>query len=363
MQNKRRKVNEMISPTISPIDDTRTEVAMDHLKGLWARGCEFLQCEYAILGGAMTWVSEHNLVAAISNAGGFGILASGAMPADILREEIKKTRSKTKKSFGVNIITLHPQLDDLIQVCIEESISHVVLAGGVPSKQSIEILKKAGVKIICFAPALVLAKRMIQYGADALVIEGNEAGGHIGPVSTSVLAQEILPHIKNVPVFIAGGIGCGDIMVSYLEMGASGCQLGTRFVCATECQAHPDFKKAFMKGAARHAVVSSQIDPRLPVIPVRALHNMATEDFMNFQREMIKRVDDGLLGLSEAQMEIEHFWAGSLRKAVVDGDIDHGSLMAGQSVGFVKKEASVQEIMNELLGQAWRILGSRASYS
>ena len=330
-----------------------------YLNKIWQKGTDFLGCDYAILGGAMTWVSERNLVAAISNAGGFGILASGAMPADILSQEIQATRALTKKNFGVNLITLHPQLDELVQVCIQNKVSHVVLAGGVPTKQTIETLKEAGIKVICFAPALALAKRMIKFGADALVIEGNEAGGHIGPVSTSVLAQEILPHITETPVFIAGGIGRGDVMISYMEMGAAGCQLGTRFVCATECQAHPDFKKAFIRGAARNAVISSQIDPRFPVIPVRALDNKGTQDFMGFQREMIQKVDDGALELKEAQLKIEHYWAGALRKAVVDGDVEHGSLMAGQSVGLVKSEQPTQDIIDELVAQAMTAIEER----
>lgn len=333
--------------------------AQRYLHNLWQKGCDFLGTEHAILGGAMTWVSERNLVAAISNAGGFGVIACGAMTPDILATEIQATHKLTNKPFGVNLITLHPQLDDLVQICIQEKASHVVLAGGVPSKKTITTLKEAGIKVVCFAPALALAKRMINFGADALVIEGNEAGGHIGPVSTSVLAQEILPHIKDVPVFIAGGIGRGEAMLSYLEMGASGCQLGTRFVCANECQAHPNFKKAFLKSAARNAIVSSQIDSRFPVIPVRAIDNKGTQDFMTFQREMINKVDQGDIALDAAQLEIEHYWAGSLRKAVVEGDIEHGSLMAGQSVGLVKTEQTTQKIINELVAQAVEAINMR----
>jgi enoyl-[acyl-carrier protein] reductase II len=335
------------------------EAARHYLNNLMARGTAFLGCEVAILGGAMTWVSEHNLVSAISNAGGFGILACGAMPPQILRSEIDKTRALTAKPFGVNLITLHPQLDELIQVTIEQKVSHVVLAGGVPTKAAIETLKAEGIKVIAFAPAVALAKRLIKFGADALVIEGNEAGGHIGPVSTSVLVQEILPEIQEVPVFVAGGIGRGDAMTSYLEMGAAGCQLGTRFVCATECQAHPEFKKAYIRGNSRNAVVSSQIDPRFPVIPVRALENKGTQEFMKFQRQMIEQVDAGALELAKAQLEIEHYWAGSLRRAVVEGDIETGSLMAGQSVGMVKQEQSTQAIIDELMAQAYEVIRLR----
>lgn len=341
--------------------------AENRLNTLWQKGRDFLGTDLAILGGAMTWVSDADLVSALSNGGGFGVLASGAMPQEILRQEIQKTRSLTNKPFGVNLITLHPDLAGLIQICIEENVSHVALAGGIPTKASVEILKAAGIKVICFAPALPLAKRMIQYGTDALVIEGHEAGGHIGPVSTSVLAQEILPTLTkdfpHIPTFIAGGIGRGDAMITYLEMGASGCQLGTRFVCATECNAHPDFKKAFMKGQARHAVVSPQLDARLPVIPVRALHNKGMDAFIQAQKDVIQKLDQGLLDQKEAQMEIEHFWAGALRRAVVEGDIESGSLMAGQSVGMVKSEQPCQEILDDLTSEALEFIQKQLDVS
>lgn len=346
-------------PESSRHHHTKNHQGFAYLERIWQKGTAFLGTQYAILGGAMTWVSDHNLVAAISNAGGFGVLASGSMPAEILRAEIQKTRALTSKPFGVNLITLHPDLDALVDVCIQEKCSHVVMAGGIPTKATLDTLKTAGIKSICFAPALALAKRLIQFGVDALVIEGNEAGGHIGPVSTSVLAQEILPHIKDVPVFVAGGIGRGETMLSYLEMGAAGCQLGTRFVCAHECQAHPNFKKAFIKGAARNAVVSSQLDPRLPVIPVRALANQGTQAFMEFQRNVIKKLDNGEIDQKSAQMDIEHFWAGALRKAVVDGDVENGSLMAGQSVGMVTSEESVEDILQSLISQALDTLSTR----
>ncbi len=331
----------------------------EKLQALWQRGCEFLGCRTAIMGGAMSWLSERNLVSAISNAGGFGVIACGAMTPDILASEVAATQAMTDKPFGVNLITMHPDLDQLIDVCIDAGISHVVLAGGLPTGASIAKLKEAGVRVICFAPALALAKRLIRNGADALVIEGAEAGGHIGPVATSVLAQEILPHIADVPVFVAGGISRGEAMVSYLEMGASGCQLGTGFVCATESIAHPDFKKAFIRANARDAVPTVQIDPKFPVIPVRALVNEGTKHFNEIQREAAGRVERGEVGLKDAQLEIEHFWAGALKRAVIDGDVKNGSLMAGQSVGMVKEEQPTEEIINELVVQAVNVLDSR----
>ncbi len=317
------------------------------------RGTDFLGCETAIMCGAMSWVSERHLVSAISNAGGFGVIACGAMTPELLDTEIAETMKRTEKPFGVNLITMHPDLMDLIAVCGKHGVTHVVLAGGLPPKGSLEAIKATGARVICFAPALSLAKKFVRSGVDAIVIEGMEAGGHIGPVSTSVLAQEILPEIgEQLPVFVAGGIGTGEMIAAYLEMGASGVQLGTRFVCAHESIAHPDFKKAFIRGNARDAITSVQVDPRLPVIPVRALKNKGTEEFTRKQIEVAKLLDSGVIEMGEAQLQIEHFWAGALRKAVIDGDIEYGSVMAGQSVGMVKAEESVAEIIQSLIEQA-----------
>jgi enoyl-[acyl-carrier protein] reductase II len=322
------------------------------LAKLWSRGAEFLGCPHAIMCGAMTWVSERNLVSAISNAGGFGVIACGSMTPDLLDAEIKATFELTAKPFGVNLITMHPDLEQLISVCLYNNVSHVVLAGGLPASSAIKSLKDGGAKVICFAPALVIAKRLVKLGVDALVIEGSEAGGHIGPVSTSVLVQEILPVVTDVPVFVAGGIGRGEAITNFLEMGAAGVQIGTRFVCATESIAHPDFKKAFIRANARDAMPTVQLDKRFPVIPVRALSNAGTEEFMDMQREVAARYAAGEVEQSAAQLEIEHFWAGALRRGVIDGDIERGSLMAGQSVGMVKCEQSTCEIIEELISQA-----------
>ena len=204
-----------------------TTTGLHRLEQAWAKGRQFLGSPFAILGGAMSWVSERNLVAAISNGGGFGVLACGSMSPALLDAEIKATQALTAKPFGVNLITMHPDLDQLIEVCGANKVSHVVLAGGLPSGPSIARAKELGAKVICFAPALIIAKKLVRSGADALVIEGAEAGGHIGPVATSVLAQEILPEMAGqVPVFVAGGIGRGEAIVSYLDMGAAGVQLG-----------------------------------------------------------------------------------------------------------------------------------------
>lgn len=355
------------------------------LGNLWKRGADFLGCEYAIMGGAMSWVSERNLVAALSNAGAFGVIACSSMTPELLDAEIKATQNLLKLrsevsrpsessareaashvravgehgdkvNFGVNLIIMHPKMPELIQVCIDNRVTHVVLAGGIPRQDMITPLKDAGIKVIGFAPAAVIAKKLIKMGMDALVIEGAEAGGHIGPVSTSVLAQEILPEISEVPLFVAGGIGRGEAIAGYLEMGASGVQLGTRFVCASESIAHENFKKAFIRGNARDAQPSVQIDPDFAVIPVRALVNKATEEFTRKQIEVITKFRNGELEKNAAQLEIEHFWAGALRKAVIDGDVDRGSVMAGQSVGMVKSIQPVAEILQELISQAEQYL-------
>jgi enoyl-[acyl-carrier protein] reductase II len=340
-----------------------TEEARRLLDRLWARGCRFLGVERAIMGGAMTWVSERNLVAAISNGGGFGVIACGAMDAKLLDAEIAGTQALTKKPFGVNLITLHPDLLDLVDVCSRHKVGHVVLAGGLPPAPAIARIKDSGAKLVCFAPALVIAKKLVRMGADAIVIEGSEAGGHIGPVSTGVLAQEILPNLAEVPVFVAGGIGHGAAIASYLEMGASGVQLGTRFVCARESIAHPRFKQVFIRAAARDAVPSVQLDPRFPVIPVRALVNEGTRLFMEKQREVVERFNKGAVMQKDAQLEIEKFWAGALRRAVIDGDVENGSLMAGQSVGMVTREQTTLEILDELTAQAVAALAGRAQFA
>src|ERR1700750_3125161 len=335
-------------------------IGAERLARRMARGAEFLGSEVAILCGAMSWVSERNLVAAISNAGGFGLIACGAMTPELLDAEIAGTKALTSKPFGVNLIRMHPQLFDLIAVCAKHEVTHVVLAGGLPPKGSLEAIKETGAKVICFAPALSLAKKLIRSGVDALVVEGMEAGGHIGPVSTSVLAQEILPEVAaDVPVFVAGGIGRGEAISAYLDMGAAGVQLGTRFAAATESIAHENFKKAFFRANARDAVASVQIDPRLPVIPVRALKNASSELFTTKQREVAQALDEGKVEMLEAQLQIEHYWAGALRRAVIDGDIEHGSVMAGQSVGMVTKEEPVADILATLAAEAEAALGRR----
>ena len=319
------------APRVEFCADAEARRLLDYL---WHRGAAFLGCDLAIMGGAMR--------------------------AGELDAEIVATRERTARPFGVNLITMHPELAELIAVCVRRGVGHIVLAGGLPNASTVTRIKDAGTKLLCFAPVLAIAKKLVRMGADAIVIEGMEAGGHIGPVSTSVLAQEILPALREVPVFVAGGIGRGEAIVSYVEMGAAGVQLGTRFVCAHESIAHPRFKQAFLRAGARDAVPSVQLDPRFSVIPVRALANDGTHAFVDCQRDVIDRFNRGALTREDAQLEIEHFWAGALRRAVIDGDIERGSLMAGQSVGLVTREQSTREILDELVAEAVAALGARA---
>lgn len=327
---------------------------MTDLSYIWQKGKKLLGTKYAILGGAMSWVSEHNLVAAISNAGGFGVLACGSMGPELLDKEIKATHRLTKLPFAVNLITMHPELEQLIETCKANNVTHVVLAGGLPKAYMIDTLKNGGIKVIAFAPALAIAKKLVKMGVDGIVIEGMEAGGHIGPVSTLVLAQEIIPVLKNtVPIFVAGGIARGEAIAQFLKMGAAGCQLGTRFVCANESIAHENFKNIFIKSQARNTIISQQLDDNFPVIPVRAIANKGTSEFNQAQKKAISAYQNGELSKEEAQLMIEKFWAGALKKAVIDGDIEFGSVMAGQSVGMVSSKQSATEIINELVTQTY----------
>ena len=321
------------------------------IDSLWSKGLQLLQCDYSIMCGAMSWISERNLVSAISNAGAFGVIACGAMTPELLNTEIQATKKLTNKTFGVNLILMHPDLGNLMDVCIDNNVTHVVLAGGIPRSNHITKLHDANIQVITFAPNLNIAKKMVQFGVDGLVIEGSEAGGHIGPVSLSVLAQEILPFIKEVPIFVAGGIGSGDAIASYSLMGASGCQLGTAFVCTDECIAHDNFKKVFIAANAKNAVSSIQIDPEFPVIPVRAIINKASKHYLIFQQNTINEYNSGIVSKKDAQLSIEKYWAGALRKAVIDGDVENGSLMAGQSVSLVNEVRPVKTVIASLMKQ------------
>lgn len=316
------------------------------------RGRRFLGCELPIMCGAMTWVSDPKLVAAIGEAGGFGLLAGGNAPVEILENEITETRELTDRPFGVNLITIAPAYQDQLSMVCQQGCEFVVFAGSFPKESEIARAKDAGAKVICFASTQQLAHSLIKRGADALILEGSEAGGHIGPVALSVLIQQILFQVDAVPIFVAGGIATGRMMAHLLTMGAAGIQMGTRFVMSQECAVHPDFKKAFRRAKARDAMATPQFDSRLPVIPVRALKNEGSQDFGRLQYELIGRLERGEIDREEAQFEVERFWMGALRNAVVEGDVKQGSLMAGQSVGLANEIKPLKAIMQELVEDA-----------
>lgn len=312
-------------------------------------GREFLGVEYPILGGAMSWISVSPLVSAISNAGGFGVLAAGNMPPDLFRQEIEGTAEKTDKPFGVNLVTIAPNFNAHLEVVLKMKFPYIIFAGGLPPRDAVARVHKTSSRLICFAPTVGIARSLVKSGVDALIIEGHEAGGHIGPVSTSVLAEQILPKIKEVPVFVAGGIGNGILMIHYLMMGAAGVQLGTRFAAAAESPAHPDFKKALIKASSKDALPTAQFDPRLPVIPVRALQNEGTRDFNTLQLGLLAQMERGAMDAKEAALKLEEYWLGALKRAAIDGDVERGSIMAGQSVALVRSVMPAEKIIEELV--------------
>ena len=323
------------------------------LTNLMARGSEFLNCKYPIICGAMTWVSEPKLIAAVANSGGFGCLAGGNAPSEILQQQVAEVRSLTDKPFGVNLITIAPAYKDHLKILDSLKLDYIVFAGSFPRADEIAVAKATGAKVMCFASTLSIAKRMVRFGADAIILEGSEAGGHIGHVSATVLKQQVLFEIGDkIPVFMAGGIATGKMMAHTLLMGAAGVQLGTRFVMTDECCAHEKFKNVFKRANARDAVSTPQYDSSLPVVAVRALRNKGLNSFGQLQLKLLKQLETGEISREHAQEEVETYWMGALRKAVIDGDVDHGSLMAGQSVGLVDKIVPVRDLIAELITDA-----------
>lgn len=318
---------------------------------LFARGNTFLGTEAPILCGAMTWVSTPRLVAAVTRAGGFGALAGGNMPTALLDETIEETRALVgERPFAVNVITLGPAYQEHLVVLEKNPPPVVVFAGGLPRDTEIARMKATGAKVMCFASTESLARRLLAFGTDALILEGTESGGHVGPVGLSILLQQVLFHFGDeVPIFVAGGIGTGRLMAHLLMMGASGVQMGTRFAVARECETHPRFKEALFRAAAREAQATGQFDPALHVVAVRALRNEGTRDFERLQLNLIAMLQSGKIAHEDAQAQVENFWIGGLRRAAMDGDVEHGSVMAGQSVGLVSREETVQEIIDSMV--------------
>ncbi len=319
----------------------------------WEKGQVFLGVRFPILSGAMTWISSSNLVKAVSDAGGFGVLAAGNMPIDLLAKEIELLQ-RGGIHFGVNLITLAPNYLDHLHKSIEMKVPYIVFAGSFPRKNEIRMAKEEGARVMCFASTQSIAQRMIEYGADALILEGNEAGGHIGHVSTIILIQQVLFNFPDIPIFVAGGIATGKMIAHLFLMGASGIQMGTIFAMSEESPAHNAFKERYKKARAREAFATPQYDSALPIVAVRAIKNKGTNDFGKLQLDLLNKIKNKEISRIEAQFEAEKFWADALRKAVQDGDVQYGSLMAGQSVGLVDNIKSIENIFNDLLSEANR---------
>jgi len=322
------------------------------LNKVWGRGKEFLGTELPIMCGAMTWISDPKLVSLMSNLGAFGVLAAGNMPPDMFAESVDETKQLTDRPFAGNVITIAPNYLEHLDILCEKKVSHIVFAGSLPRGTEVRKAKESGAKVLCFASTSSIAKRMISYGADALILEGSEAGGHIGHVSTIVLLQEILFNFPEIPIFVAGGIASGKMIAHLTLMGAAGAQMGTRFVLAEECSAHDKFKDVFIKARAREAISTPQYSAKLPVVSVRALNNHAMSHFGELQLDLLEQLREGDINRTEAQFKVEEYWIGSLRNAAVDGDVEHGSLMAGQSVGMMSGVQPLRDILADLVSEA-----------
>ena len=299
---------------------------------------ELLQIEYPIIQGGMAWVAEHHLAAAVSEAGGFGLIGAASAPPDIVREEIRKAKELTDKPFGVNIMLLNPNADEVAKIVVEEGIQAVTTGAGNPEKY-MSMWKEAGVKVIPVVASVAMAKRMERYGADAVVAEGMEAGGHIGNQTTMALIPQIVDAV-NIPVIAAGGIGDGRGVAASFMLGAEGVQMGTRFVVADESIVHDNYKDRIVKAKDIDSVVTGQSTGH----PVRCLRNQMTKEY-------IKKEQEGV-----PFEELERMTLGSLRKAVMDGDILNGTVMAGQIAGLVSKRQSCKEILQEIMTEAEKLL-------
>ncbi|MBP6876369.1 MAG: nitronate monooxygenase, partial [Candidatus Eisenbacteria bacterium] len=260
--------------------------------------------------------------------------------------------------FAVNLITIAPNYQAHLKKVADLGAPYVVFAGSFPRKSDVQVAKSSGAKVMCFASTESIATRMIEYGTDALILEGSEAGGHIGHVSTMVLIQEVLFRFRQVPVFVAGGVATGRMIAHLLLMGAAGVQMGTIFAMSQECRAHPAFKERFRRARSREAMATPEYDSSLPVVSVRAIKNQGTDEFGRLQLDLLQKMRRGDIGRVEAQFEVERYWVGALRRAVEEGDVERGSLMAGQCVGLIDEVRPVRDIIAQLLDEAEATLAS-----
>ncbi len=322
------------------------------LEKMFQRGKDFLGVEYPIVSGGMTWISNYELVKAVSDAGAFPVLAGGNMPPEMFEEEVDRCVENIDKPFAVNLITIAPNYKTHYEILKKKDVPFVVFAANFPKKHDIVNMKDSGKKTMCFASTDSIARQMRRFGIDALILEGSEAGGHIGHVSLTILLQQVLMQMRDFPIFVAGGVANGTMIAHLLMMGATGVQMGTRFVMTDECCAHPKMKEAFMKARARQAISTPQYDSKLPVVAVRALNNESMDRFGALQLDLLAKLKSGEIHREQAQHDVESFWIGGLRKAVVDGDVEGGSVMAGQSVGLVHKVMPMKDMVQELVTEA-----------
>ena len=295
---------------------------------------ELLQIEYPVFQGGMAWVAEHKLAAAVSNAGGLGIIGAASAPPEVVREEIRKCKELTDKPFGVNIMLLNPNAEDVAKIVVEEGVKAVTTGAGNPGK-FMELWKNAGVKVIPVVASVAMAKMMERAGADAVVAEGMESGGHIGSTTTMALVPQVVDAVS-IPVIAAGGIADGRGMAAAFMLGAEGIQMGTRFVASKESIVHENYKNQIIKAKDIDSVVTGMSTGH----PVRSLRNQMTREYLKLEKE------------NADFMELEKLTLGSLRKAVQDGDTVNGTLMAGQIAGLIRREQTCREIIEETVQQA-----------
>lgn len=303
------------------------------------RVSRLLGIKYPIIQGGMAWVAEHKLAAAVSNAGGLGIIGAASAPAEVVREEIKKCKALTDKPFGVNIMLLNPNADDVARIVVEEGVKVVTTGAGNPGKY-MEMWKNAGVKVMPVVASVAMAKMMQRAGADAVVAEGMESGGHIGSTTTFALVPQVVDAV-DIPVVAAGGIADGRGFAAAMMLGAEAVQMGTRFVAAKESIVHENYKAMIFKAKDIDSTVTGTTTGH----PVRCIRNKMTREYLELEKQ------------GADFMELEKLTLGSLRAAVMDGDVTNGTLMAGQIAGLVKKEDTCEEILREIMEDAEKLLG------
>ena len=298
-----------------------------------------LGIEYPVIQGGMAWVGEYHLAAAVSEAGGLGLIGAASAPADVVREQLREARKLTDKPVGVNVMLLNPNAEEVARVIVEEGVKVVTTGAGSPAR-FMELWKSAGVKVIPVVASTAMAKLMERAGADAVIAEGMESGGHISSATTMTLVPQVVDAVK-IPVIAAGGIADGRGFAAAMMLGAQGVQMGTRFVAAKESIAHENYKQKILKAKDIDSAVTGMSTGH----PVRQIKNQMTREYLRLEKE------------GASFEELEYLTLGSLRKAVIDGDVVHGTLMAGQCAGMVRKEQTCREIIEEVVQEGCRLLG------